>query len=106
MTTAIRPPAGRRRTGATVRRPASPPARRDHPSVTILGIDVAVLTGEQALARIDRMVDDRAAGAVTFANAHLVNLTVDHPQLRTAVRAVELVTQFDGGSEVQGVEAA
>ncbi len=64
----------------SARRPASPPLRR-------LGqLDVAVLTGEEAIARIDAAIASRARLQVAFVNAHCVNVSMSDPSY-TAVMA-------------------
>jgi exopolysaccharide biosynthesis WecB/TagA/CpsF family protein len=68
-------------------------------SVKLLGIDVAALGVEEALALVERLVEREPPALVAFANAHTLNLAVARPRLRRALESAAVV--FNDGIGLQ-----
>jgi exopolysaccharide biosynthesis WecB/TagA/CpsF family protein len=61
------------------------------PTVTILGVPISSLTGDQALRVIGELPEHGTCQTLAYVNAHTLNLAADVPALRRSLRRSSLV---------------
>jgi N-acetylglucosaminyldiphosphoundecaprenol N-acetyl-beta-D-mannosaminyltransferase len=83
--------------GLVSERPATAPGESRVPRLTILGVPVAQLTVEQALAELARLHDFAAPAGVAFVNAHTLNLASRSPDFRAVLCGLSLVLNDGAG---------
>lgn len=64
---------------------------RTHPTIDILGVDVARLTDEEALAEVEKLFVGETPAFVAHTNAHTLNLAYEDEGFREVLRRADLV---------------
>jgi exopolysaccharide biosynthesis WecB/TagA/CpsF family protein len=67
------------------------------PSVEILGVRVATMGADRALAEIEGLVEAHAASTVFYANAHTINVAAADPSFRNVLNEGSLVLNDGSG---------
>jgi len=67
------------------------------PTIEVLGVPVAKLRPDEALAALARLHDDAGPGLVAYANAHTLNLAASDPSYRELLREAALVLNDGAG---------
>ena len=70
---------------------------RAWPTIEVLGVPVAKLRPDDALAAAARLYDDGAPALVAYANAHTLNLAASDPSYRELLREAALVLNDGAG---------
>lgn len=70
---------------------------RGFPTIEVLGVPVAKLHWQQALAEIERIYDGDSPELVAYANAHTLNLAVSDPSYKELLRGAALVLNDGAG---------
>lgn len=80
------------------RRPDQPAAgMRDIPTIEILGVQVAHIDRQRALAEIEKLGEQQSPASVYYANAHALNLATADTTYRLTLRRSDLVLNDGAG---------
>lgn len=64
---------------------------RDHPTIDILGVPVARLTAEEALAEVEKLFAREAPAFIAHTNAHTLNLAYADAEFKDVLRRADLI---------------
>lgn len=83
-----------------------PPVNHDIPTLTVLGVPVAALSGEDALKHVGALLDEPGPALLAYVNTHSLNLAQRHPSYRRVLHEAALVLNDGSGlamaAKVQG----
>ena len=74
--------------------------RSEIPTIVLLGVPIAAISREQALAEIDALQAADAPAIVAFANAHTLNVVSDDESFRSLIQTVDLLLNDGVGLEI------
>ena len=71
--------------------------RSDIPTTTVLGVGVAVLDVDAALAEVRKLLDGTAPAVLAYANAHTLNVACQNKELLRVLCQADLVLNDGSG---------